>query len=295
MKKLDFIIPVVALLAAASPCLANTSFTTNFTGGEGYTSGALDQSIQTGAAYFNEQFNSQFYLPGNTSPGYGTVRRNPTGNGANAIYKVGDGADFAAGDSWTVSLDFTFEGLVNTAPASNTTLAQLGFSTSDTVISNSMFATIQKMDSQTDEYQLLVFGQSGGGFDSSNFSYAAVGDSTTDADDLTDLLRLEFTITETATAGTYSTLANLYNLDVDSIISIASTSATLVRDNTADVDLFGYFKANMGNEASNFDLFNIDAFGYDAIAIPEPATYSFLLGSLALVGASMRHKRVLGK
>jgi hypothetical protein len=295
MKKLDFSIPAVALLFVATPCLANTSFTTNFTAEEGYTSGGIDQSVQTGAANFNEQFNSQFYLPGNTSPGYGTVRRNPTGNGANATYKVGDGADFAAGDSWTVSLDFTFEGLVNTAPASATTIMQLGFSTSATAISNNMFASIQKGTGQTEVYQLIIFGQSGGGFASSNFSYAAVGDDTANADDLTDLLRLEFTITETATAGTYSTLANLYNLDVDSSSTIASSSATLVRDNTADVDLFGYFKANMGNEADNFDLFNIDAFSYDAIAVPEPATYSFLLGSLALVGASMRRKSVLGK
>jgi hypothetical protein len=295
MKKLDFIIPAVVLLVVATPCLANTSFTTNFTSEEGYTGGGIDQSVQTGAANFNEQFNSQFYLPSNTSPGYGTVRRNPTGNGANATYKVGDGANFAADDSWVVSLDFTFEGLVNTAPASTTAVMQLGFSTSAAGIANSMFAGIQKTNTQTDEYQLFVFGQSQGGFGSNNFSYADVGDDTTDANDLTDLLRLEFTITETATAGTYSTLAELYNTPSGNII--ASTSATLVRDNTADVDLFGYFKANLGNESTNFDMFNIDAFSYDAfgVAVPEPATYSFLLGSLALVGASMRRKRVLGK
>ena len=295
MNKLQFKFPFVILVLATSLCLADTSFTTNFTGGEGYTNGALDQSNQTGAAYFNEQFNSQLYLPGGQSPGFGTLKVNPTANGANAVYKNGYGADFVEGDSWTVSLDFTFEGLVNTAPGSANTLMQLGFSNSGTGISSNMYASIQKGSIQTESYQLVLFGENGGGFASQSFSYAAAGDDTADADDLTDLLRLEFTITESSTAGTYSTSANLFNLDVDSNTTIASAATDLTRSGTSDVDLYGYMKISMGNETDNFDLFQGDSFSYSTSSVPEPATYSFLLGGLALVVASMRRRKVWAK
>jgi len=295
MNKLQFKFPFVTLVLATSSCLADTSFTTNFTGGEGYTNGALNQPNQTSAAYFNEQFNGQLYIPGGHSPGFGTLKVNPAGNGANAVYKNGYGADFVEGDSWTVSLDFNFEGLVNTASGSANTLMQLGFSNSGTEISSNMYASIQKGGAQTEAYQLVLFGEGGGGFDSQNFSYAAAGDDTTDADDLTDLLRLEFTITETSTAGIYSTSANLYNLTVDSNSTIAATSTNLNRSGTSDVDLYGYMKISMGNENGNFDLFQGDSFSYSTSSVPEPATYSFLLGGLALVVASMRRRKVLAK
>ena len=295
MKNLQFKFPIVILVLATSSSLANTSFTTNFSGGEGYTNGALDQSNQTSAAHFNEQFNSQLYLPNGQSPDFGTVKVNPEGNGANAVYKIGDGADFVEGDSWTVSLDFTFEGLVNTAPGSNNSLVQLGFSTSATEVTNNMYASIQKGSAQTEAYQLVLFGEGGGGFASNNFTYAAVGDDTADANDLTDLLRLEFTITETATAGTYSTSANLYNLDVNPNSTIVAASTNLTRSGTSDVDLYGYMRVTMGNESGNFDMFQGDSFSYNTSAVPEPATYSFLLGGLVLAIASIRRRRVLAR
>ena len=289
MKPYRYFISFFTLLIAATSSFADTSFSTSFTGGEGYTNGGLNSGVQTNAAHFNETIQGGLYLPSGQSPGFGTVRRNPMANGAAAFYKTGEGSAFNAGATWTTRMDFKFEGLATADPTSSTSfMGSTGFSTSSTTTSNIMYAGIQKSTGQanTNNYQFFI---SGGGFSSSNITYASIGDDAADANDQTDNLRITLTLTKSTTADQFDATATLLNLDTST--SVATISATLTRANAYSSDLFGYFRSSGLIESNNFDLFDVDAYSYTASTIPEKSTYSIILGGVALIiTLSLRRK-----
>lgn len=276
------------LLSMTAPAYADTSFSTNFSGGEGYTSRGLNSTIQTGAPHFNESVNGGFYLPGGQGPGFGTVRKNPTTRNATAFYTTGEGSAFNAGATWTTRMDFKFEGLANTTPGSIVQLGGVGFSTSSSSLSNQIFAGIQKSATQTEAYQFYVF-TPGGGFFSQNFSYSSVGDDTTDAHDQTDSLRMELSLTKSATADQFDFTATLNNLVNPATVSTITNTVT--QSGAYSADLFGYFRSGSIAEANNFDLFDVDGFGYSASPIPEASTYAMIMGAVALLSLIVRRKK----
>ncbi len=290
MNPYRYSISFFTLLVAATTSFADTNFSTNFTGGtggQGYTSGGLNNSPN-----FNEPNPGGLFLPsGQEASGFGTVRRNPTASGATAYYTTGEGSSFNAGATWTTSLDFKFQGLPSTDPTAGSTIfmGSTGFSTSSTANANIMYSGIQKSVGQagSTNYQFFI---AGGGFSSTNFTYNSIGDDTADATDQTDNLRMTFTLTKSATSNEFSATADLINLDTST--TVASIAATLTRASAYSNDLYGYFKSSGVQEAGSFGLFDVDAYTYTASAeVPEPETYSMLLGSVALIILFLRRKR----
>lgn len=270
---------LLTFIGLNSSILGAVNFSTNFDASEGYTNGKISNSSN-----FNESVAAGFYIPGGTAPDYGVVKRSPTSNGATAYYTTGAGADFSAGASWTVSLDYTFEGVESSPTGSTAINHSLGFSGSSSSNSNLMFAGIQKGAAQDGNYQLFI---NGGGFSQKSFSFADIGDDTTDADDLTDNIRLEFSLTKSAVANEFNAVATLYN--IDSASTVATTSTTLIRSGVYSADLFGYFKGSGGNEDNNYDMINIDTFAY--ATVPENSKIALLLGSFTALLIILRQRR----
>lgn len=290
MNPYRYSISFFTLLVAATTSFADTNFSTNFTGNEGYTSGGLNNS-----ANFNESNSGGLFLPsGQETSGFGTVRRNPTASGATAYYTTGEGSSFNAGATWTTSLDFKFQGLPSTDPTAGSTIfmGSTGFSTSSTANANIMYSGIQKTSGQagSTNYQFFI---AGGGFSSTNISYESIGDDNTDATDQTDNLRITFTLTKSATINEFSATADLVNLDTST--TVATIVATLTQASAYSSDLYDYFKSSGVQEAGNFGLFDVDAFILRASEIPEPETYSMLLGCVALIILSLGRVRAFRK
>ena len=291
MNPYRYSISFFTLLVAATTSFADTNFSTNFTGGEGYTSGGLDSS-----ANFNELNPGGMFLPsGQASTGFGTARRNPSARGATVFYTTGEGSAFNAGATWTTSLDFKFQGLPSTDPTGSSSIfmGSTGFSTSSTANANIMYSGIQKTSGQagSTNYQFFI---SGGGFSSTNISYESIGDDNADATDQTDNLRITFTLTKSATTNEFNAVASLVNTDTAQ--TVATIVATLTRANAYSSDLYGYFKASsLAADPTNFDLFDVDAFLLRASEIPEPETYSMLLGCVALIIMSLGRVRAFRK
>lgn len=249
---------------------ASKRFSTEFEGSEGFNSGGINNS-----ANFNETTPGGMYLPGGQAPVFGTLKRSPTAGSSRAFYNTGAGASFGVGATWNTTLDFTFEGLANTAPDDTTLLVANGFSSSNTTNGNLMYAAIQKGGAQTGNYQFII---SGGGFLQQNITYAIIGDDTLDSDDLTDTLRIEFTLTKSAIAGQFDAVAKLINLDTNTIV--ATISKSLNRPDAYSSDLFGYFNSGNVMESNNYDLLDIDSFSYSAT--PEPTDQSTSSGKVAI-------------
>jgi hypothetical protein len=240
----------------------------------------LDQSNQTGNPIFNETITGGVYLPAGQSPTFGSTRRNPTTGNSSVISVAGTGASFVSGNSWTVSMDYQFEGLDQAQPGSNVFLPSLGLSTSNSTVSNQLLFGMQKVTSQTTAYQLFV-NAPGGGFYTTNIQYSDIGDAAGDANDLTDNLRMEFQVTKSATANEFNFVATLSNLDTAFSASITNT---LTQSAAYSTDLYGYFTTGAQAESGNFDLFNAEAFEFSAIPEPSSMVLVFLGFALSALG-----------
>jgi len=247
-------------------------YATQFEGSEGFQSGGVNNS-----ANFTETSVGGLYLPAGQSPVFGTLKRSPTAGSSRAFYNTGAGASFGAGASWSTTVDFTFEGLPNTAPGSTTLLVANGFSSSNTANANVMYAAIQKGGGQLQQYQFFI---SGGGFLQQNIPYADIGDDTLDSDDLTDTLRIEFSLTKSAIAGQFDAVATLTNLATNTIVATISKSLERPDAYSPAKNLYGYINSGAVQEAGNFDLLNIDSFTYTAT--PEPSDQSMSSGKVRI-------------
>lgn len=247
-------------------------YATQFEGSEGFQSGGVNNS-----ANFTETSVGGLYLPAGQSPVFGTLKRSPTAGSSRAFYNTGAGASFGAGASWSTTVDFTFEGLPNTAPGSTTLLVANGFSSSNTANANVMYAGIQKGGGQLQQYQFFI---SGGGFLQQNIPYADIGDDTLDSDDLTDTLRIEFSLTKSAIAGQFDAVATLTNLATNTIVATISKSLERPDAYSPAKNLYGYINSGAVQEAGNFDLLNIDSFTYTAT--PEPSDQSMSSGKVRI-------------
>ena len=247
-------------------------YATQFEGSEGFQSGGVNNS-----ANFTETSVGGLYLPAGQSPVFGTLKRSPTAGSSRAFYNTGAGASFGAGASWSTTVDFTFEGLPNTAPGSTTLLVANGFSSSNTANANVMYAAIQKGGGQLQQYQFFI---SGGGFLQQNIPYADIGDDTLDSDDLTDTLRIEFSLTKSAIAGQFDAVATLTNLATNTIVATISKSLNRPDAYSPAKNLYGYINSGAVQEAGNFDLLNIDSFTYTAT--PEPSDQSMSSGKVRI-------------
>ena len=247
-------------------------YATQFEGSEGFQSGGVNNS-----ANFTETSVGGLYLPAGQSPVFGTLKRSPTAGSSRAFYNTGAGASFGAGASWSTTVDFTFEGLPNTAPGSTTLLVANGFSSSNTANANVMYAAIQKGGGQLQQYQFFI---SGGGFLQQNIPYADIGDDTLDSDDLTDTLRIEFSLTKSSIAGQFDAIATLTNLATNTIVATISKSLNRPDAYSPAKNLYGYINSGAVQEAGNFDLLNIDSFTYTAT--PEPSDQSMSSGKVRI-------------
>ena len=255
-----------ALAAAITISPTATAFSTAFDRSEGYIASALDQSKQTSAAYFNEApFAGGLYLPKGGNPELGTLRRDPKATGTTAYYKIGTGSALSNGSTYSVSVDFTFEGMPEGIPSVDTFMGSVGFSTSSTSDKHAIHAGIKKSASDSNSaagiYQFFVFG---GGYAEAmgGVSYAAIGDDRLDDNDLTDTLRMVLSLTKSATPGQFEAVAQLINLDTSD--TVATITTTLTESAAYQSDLFGYFKSGSVKQEGNFDLFNVTAFSYTA-------------------------------
>lgn len=252
---------------------ATVRYATQFEGSEGFQSaGGINNS-----ANFSESSVGGLYLPAGQSPVFGTLKKSPTAGSSRAFYNTGAGASFDVGATWSTTLDFTFEGLPNTASNAETAtlLVANGFSSSNTSNANVMYAAIQKGRKQTEDYQFFI---DGGGFLQQNIPYADIGDDNLNSDDLTDTLRIEFSLTKSAIAGQFDAVATLTNLDTNTIVATISKSLDRPNAYTPAKNLYGYINSGVVQEAGNFDLLNIDSFTYTAT--PEPSDQSMSSGKM---------------
>ena len=247
-------------------------YATQFESSEGFQGGGINNSNN-----FTETSAGALYLPGGQAPVYGLLKRSPTAGSSSAFYNTGAGASFGAGATWSTTLNFTFEGLPNNAPGTTTLLVANGFSSSNTVNANVMYAGIQKGSGQLQKYQFFI---SGGGFLNKDIPYADIGDDTLDSNDLTDTLRIEFTLTKSAIAGQFDAVATLTNLDTNTIVATISKSLNLPDAYSPAKNLYGYINSGAVQEAGNFDLLNIDSFTYTAT--PEPSDQSMSSGKVRI-------------
>ena len=247
-------------------------YATQFEGSEGFQGGGINNSNN-----FTETSAGALYLPGGQAPVYGLLKRSPTAGSSSAFYNTGAGASFDAGATWSTTLNFTFEGLPNTAPGTTTLLVTNGFSSSNTANANVMYAGIQKGRGQLQQYQFFI---SGDGFLNKDIPYADIGDDTLDSNDLTDTLRIEFTLTKSAIAGQFDAVATLTNLDTNTIVATISKSLNLPDAYSPAKNLYGYINSGAVQEAGNFDLLNIDSFTYTAT--PEPSDQSMSSGKVRI-------------
>ena len=248
---------------------AATTFSTNFDRSECYFACGLDQSKQTSAAHFNEApFAGGFYLPEGGNPVFGTLRRAPNAIGASAYYKIGVGSALTAKATYSVTLDFTFEGLHDRAPSTDAFMGSVGFSTSSTSNAHAIFAGIKRNASGSNSaagmYQFFV---SGGGYAEvmGEVSYTALGDDRLDDDEITDNLRVVFSLTKSATPSQFEAVAQLINMDTSD--TVANITTTLTESTAYQSDLLGYFRSGCVKKEGNFDLFKVNAFSYTAAAI----------------------------
>ena len=261
---------VAATDLAIESTFATVRYATQFEGSEGFQNGGINNS-----ANFTETSTGGLYLPGGQAPVYGTLKRSPTAGSSRAFYNTGAGASFGVGATWNTTLDFTFEGLPNTAPGTTTLLVANGFSSLNTANENVMYAGIQKGGGQIAQYQFFI---SGGGFLQQNIPYAAIGDDTLDSNDLSDTLRIELSLTKSAIAGQFDAVATLTNLDNNTIVATISESLNRTDAYSPAKNLYGYINSGVVQEAGNFDLLNIDSFTYTAT--PEPSDQSMSSGKV---------------
>lgn len=254
-----------ALLASLH---ADLNFSTNFSATEGYVSGGIDKKIQQAAPFFAEgaSIRGGLYFPRTGESELGVLRRDPNSRGARAILQKGAGAGFKSGSTWSTRIVYTFEGLPAMAMGGKvpTMLGGVGFSNAKNEASEIVYAGIQKTPQQSDSYQFYVFGKGGGGFFSKNVDYAAIGDASSDADDLTDKLAIEFTLTKSSKAGVLSFEATLTNADNGS--TVATLSGDLKVPQLYNKDLFAYVSSGAVVEDGNYDLFNLHALSSKAEA-----------------------------
>ncbi|NCG09303.1 MAG: hypothetical protein GWO81_07035 [Verrucomicrobia bacterium] len=240
---------------------ADLAYSTNFSGSEGYVNGAIDKKNQQANPTFSETAAAQggLYFPKSQGPDYGVLRRNPTSKGARAILQKGAGAGFKPGSTWSTRIEYSFEGLPAMVMGGKmpTMLGGLGFTNSKSEVSELIYVGIQKAPQQSESYQFYVFGQGGGGFFSKNVDYLAIGDDASDADDLTDKLAIEFTVTKSSKAGVLSFVATLSNVDKGT--TVVTLSGDLNVPKLYNKDLHAYVSSGSISEGGNYDLFNLHA------------------------------------
>ena len=247
-------------------------YSTNFEGSEGFINGAINKS-----ALFHEVTAGGMYLPAGMAPVYGKLAKSPTAGGGNVINSVGTGASFGPGATWTTEIEFTFEGLENTAPGNPQPLITgLGFCTSPTAVTNSIYVGLQKNANMTENYHLFIFQSGGSGYINTGLPYSAIGDDTADADDLTDKLKLSLTLTKSSTPNEFDVTATLLNLDTGA--TVKTFSHTITHSTAYSSDLYGFFKNGTVKEANNFDLLQMYAFDY--LALPETSDQSMATGKI---------------
>ena len=242
---------------------ADLSVKTDFNGAEGYTVGDIDKSVQKRAPLFASQ--GGLYFPKSQGPDFGVLRRNPTSQGSRAILTQGEGSGFKPGSTWSTRLSYTFEGLPamvmgGKAPVM---LGGLGFTNSQTEVKEPVYVGIQKTPQQSDSYQFYVFGQGGGGFFVKNVSYDSIGDDLSDADDLSDTIAIDFTVTKSAKAGVLEFVATLSNLDKGT--EVVSLSGELKAPKLYNKNLYAYVSSGAVKEDANYDLFNLHALSYKTV------------------------------
>lgn len=268
MRQSNTVIFLSLLFTLASTALANLDFSTNFSAAEGYVSGGIDKKIQKAAPYFAEGASVQggLYFPRSGDSEMGVLRRDPNSRGARALLQKGTGKGFEVGSTWSARIVYTFEGLPAMVMGGKvpTMLGGVGFSNAKNKAGEIVYAGIQKTPQQSESYQFYVFGKGGGGFFSKNVDYASIGDDTSDADDLSDKLEIEFTLTKSSKAGVLSFEATLTNVDKGS--TVATLSGDLKVPQLYDADLYAYVSSGAVVEDANYDLFNLHALSYKAEA-----------------------------
>lgn len=247
----------------ATSAYADINFSTNFSGAEGYTQGSIDKKVQPKVRIFTNE--GGLYFPKSQGPDFGVLRRNPTSQGARAILTQGEGSGFKPGSTWSTRLSYTFEGLPamvmgGKAPVM---LGGLGFTNSQTEVKELVYVGIQKTPQQSDNYQFYVFGQGGGGFFVKNVSYDSIGDDLSDADDLSDTIAIDFTLTKSAKAGVLEFVATLSNLDKGT--EVVSLSGELKAPKLYNKNLYAYVSSGAVKEDANYDLFNLHSLSYKTV------------------------------
>jgi hypothetical protein len=113
-------------------------------------------------------------------------------------------------------------------------------------------------------YQFFV---SGGGYAEvmGEVSYTALGDDRLDDDEITDNLRVVFSLIKSATPSQFEAVAQLINMDTSD--TVANITTTLTESTAYQSDLLGYFRSGCVKKEGNFDLFKVNAFSYTAAAI----------------------------
>jgi hypothetical protein len=170
-----------------------------------------------------------------------------------------------AGATYSVTLDFTFEGLPESIPSADTFMGSVGFSTASTSNAHPIYAGVKRNASGSNSaaglYQFFV---SGGGYANAlgGVSYAAFGDDRLDDNDLTDNLRIILSLTKSAIRGQFKAVAQLSNLDTST--TMATITTTLIKSTAYQSGLFGYFRSGSVKGEGNFNLFSPTAFSYTA-------------------------------
>ena len=256
------------LFTFATTAFADLDFSTSFSAAEGYLSGGIDKQIQQAAPYFVEgaSVRGGLYFPRSRNYEMGILRRDPNSRGARALLQKGAGEGFDVGSTWSARIVYTFEGLPAMVMGGKvpTMLGGVGFSNAKNKAIEIVYAGIQKTPQHSESYQFYVFGKSGGGFFSKNVNYASIGDDTSDADDLSDKLEIEFTLTKSSKAGVLSFEAALRNMDKRS--TLATLSGDLKVPHLYDEDLYAYVSSGAVVEEANYDLFNLHALSSKAEA-----------------------------
>lgn len=211
---------LVAALTLATSSLAS-AVVIEFTGAEGYTNG--DLWSQTPSSGYGWNTISDFTV--NTGGG-GSVTTSPAANTNSFPARYSQGFSSAAGQTLSLSMDFTFLGVnVTTAPAGSGDrqyITNLNFGGSPTGIFDGVIGgnitTLEFAPSGVYSFQLFSN-------DFVTFLPSAVGLTTTGGT-TTDDLRLTLTAT-VASVGPTSYTMELYNVDTNTLVASVSGSADL--------------------------------------------------------------------
>ena len=98
---------------------------------------------------------------------------------------------------------------------------------------------------------------------SKTLSHDSIGDDLSDADDLSDTIAIDFTVTKSAKAGVLEFVATLSNLDKGT--EVVSLSGELKAPKLYNKNLYAYVSSGAVKEDANYDLFNLHALSYKTV------------------------------